>query len=140
MPEPNIPIIVQHFRTLLMEQKTSVFEAKKKSKAKMERILLHDCCNLRPNVKTTVAELNDWVHRADWFLLDSRAVRHVAIGLFCLGVCVYLAGEKSWIVVSGEHFCGRSYTSMCLFRSLFFILACVVNLRWLLQWILNTRF
>lgn len=59
----------------------------------MERILLHDCCNLHSNVKT-VAELNDWVHRADWFLLDSRAVRHVAIGLFCLGVCVYLAGEK----------------------------------------------
>uniref|UniRef100_A0A3B5B1C3 Transmembrane protein 221 n=1 Tax=Stegastes partitus TaxID=144197 RepID=A0A3B5B1C3_9TELE len=28
---------------------------------------------------------------ADWFLLDSRAVRHVAIGLFCLGVSVYLA-------------------------------------------------
>ena len=33
-------------------------------------------------------------HRADWFLLESRAVRHVAIGLFCLGVSVYLAGKK----------------------------------------------
>lgn len=33
-------------------------------------------------------------HRADWFLLDSRAVRHVAIGLFCLGVSVYLAGTN----------------------------------------------
>lgn len=31
-------------------------------------------------------------HRADWFLLDSRGVRHVAIGLFCLGVSLYLAG------------------------------------------------
>ncbi|XP_028856574.1 DNA-binding protein RFXANK isoform X1 [Denticeps clupeoides] len=29
---------------------------------------------------------------ADWFLLDSRAVRHVAVGLFCVGVSVYLAG------------------------------------------------
>ena len=33
-------------------------------------------------------------HRADWFLLESRAVRHVAIGLFCLGVSVYLAGKE----------------------------------------------
>jgi len=35
-----------------------------------------------------------FVSRADWFLLDSRAVRHVAIGLFCMGVSVYLAGKK----------------------------------------------
>uniref|UniRef100_A0A3B4AMN1 Uncharacterized protein n=1 Tax=Periophthalmus magnuspinnatus TaxID=409849 RepID=A0A3B4AMN1_9GOBI len=28
---------------------------------------------------------------ADWFLLDSRAIRHVAVGLFCMGVSVYLA-------------------------------------------------
>ncbi|XP_053822229.1 transmembrane protein 221 [Vidua chalybeata] len=28
--------------------------------------------------------------RADWFLLDSRSVRHAAIGLFCCGVCLYL--------------------------------------------------
>ncbi|NXE99454.1 TM221 protein, partial [Menura novaehollandiae] len=33
--------------------------------------------------------------RADWFLLDSRRVRHVAIGLFCCGVCVYLTGKCS---------------------------------------------
>lgn len=33
-------------------------------------------------------------NRADWFLLDSRGVRHVAIGLFCLGVSVYLAGNN----------------------------------------------
>lgn len=33
-------------------------------------------------------------NRADWFLLDSRAVRHVAVGLFCLGVSVYLAGKR----------------------------------------------
>ncbi|NXG40217.1 TM221 protein, partial [Dromaius novaehollandiae] len=26
--------------------------------------------------------------RADWFLLDSRTVRHAAIGLFCCGVSV----------------------------------------------------
>ncbi|KAM3656804.1 transmembrane protein 221 [Ammospiza maritima maritima] len=28
--------------------------------------------------------------RALWFLLDSRSVRHAAIGLFCCGVCLYL--------------------------------------------------
>ncbi|NXE56889.1 TM221 protein, partial [Casuarius casuarius] len=27
--------------------------------------------------------------RADWFLLDSRTVRHAAIGLFCCGVSLY---------------------------------------------------
>ncbi|NXV80562.1 TM221 protein, partial [Atlantisia rogersi] len=31
--------------------------------------------------------------RADWFLLDSRTVRHAAIGLFCCGVSVYLTGK-----------------------------------------------
>ncbi|NWW14443.1 TM221 protein, partial [Oreocharis arfaki] len=31
--------------------------------------------------------------RADWFLLDSRSVRHAAIGLFCCGVCLYLTGK-----------------------------------------------
>ncbi|NXP58064.1 TM221 protein, partial [Chloropsis cyanopogon] len=28
--------------------------------------------------------------RADWFLLDSRSVRHAAVGLFCCGLCLYL--------------------------------------------------
>ncbi|NXK14028.1 TM221 protein, partial [Herpetotheres cachinnans] len=27
--------------------------------------------------------------RADWFLLDSRTVRHTAIGLFCCGVSMF---------------------------------------------------
>ncbi|NXF69076.1 TM221 protein, partial [Ciccaba nigrolineata] len=34
--------------------------------------------------------------RADWFLLDSRTVRHAAIGLFCCGVSVYLTGKCSF--------------------------------------------
>ncbi|NXY51876.1 TM221 protein, partial [Ceuthmochares aereus] len=29
--------------------------------------------------------------RADWFLLDSRMVRHAAIGLFCCGVSLFCA-------------------------------------------------
>lgn len=73
-------------------------------------------------------------------------MRHVAIGLFCLGVCIYLAGKKSWTVVSGELFCGQYYTSMplflclLLFLRLFLKFARMVNLRWLIGWILNTRF
>ncbi|KAF1658811.1 hypothetical protein FQA23_0009977, partial [Aptenodytes patagonicus] len=34
--------------------------------------------------------------RADWFLLDSRTVRHAAIGLFCCGISVYLTGKCSF--------------------------------------------
>ncbi|XP_077463483.1 transmembrane protein 221 [Stigmatopora argus] len=40
--------------------------------------------------------------RADWFLLDSRAVRHVAIGLFCLGVSVYLAAMSIFMLLVFE--------------------------------------
>ncbi|XP_008562268.1 PREDICTED: transmembrane protein 221-like [Galeopterus variegatus] len=29
--------------------------------------------------------------RSDWFLYDCRLLRHVALGLFCCGVSVYLA-------------------------------------------------
>lgn len=30
--------------------------------------------------------------RSDWFLYDCRLLRHSALGLFCCGVSVYLAG------------------------------------------------
>ncbi|XP_077573449.1 transmembrane protein 221 [Stigmatopora nigra] len=40
--------------------------------------------------------------RADWFLLDSRAVRHVAIGLFCLGVSVYFAAMSIFMLLVFE--------------------------------------
>ncbi|KAL4658911.1 transmembrane protein 221 [Arapaima gigas] len=41
----------------------------------------------------------DHADRADWFLLDSRTVRHVIIGLFCLGVCVYLAAMSIYMLL-----------------------------------------
>ncbi|XP_018583638.2 transmembrane protein 221 [Scleropages formosus] len=44
----------------------------------------------------------DHADRADWFLLDSRAVRHVAVGLFCLGVCVYLAAMSIYMLLVFE--------------------------------------
>lgn len=37
--------------------------------------------------------------RSDWFLYDCRLLRHVALGLFCCGISVYLAGmcwATSW--------------------------------------------
>ncbi|XP_058019133.1 transmembrane protein 221 [Ahaetulla prasina] len=32
-------------------------------------------------------------HRGDWFLLESRKVRHVAVGVFCCAVLAYLAAS-----------------------------------------------
>lgn len=51
-------------------------------------------CLLHSYFSTEVCRGEQDTERADWFLLDSRAVRHVAIGLFCLGVSIYLAGEN----------------------------------------------
>lgn len=51
-------------------------------------------CKLRPCYSSIQWEMICFCFlRADWFLLDSRVVRHVTIGLFCLGVSVYLAGK-----------------------------------------------
>lgn len=73
-----------------------------------------DGFNVCNHVTKTVAELHDWLHRADWFLLDSRTVRHVAIGLFCLGVSVYLAGKKSWICMPGKGM--HMHIPVCVFK------------------------
>ncbi|XP_033367420.1 transmembrane protein 221-like [Parus major] len=48
--------------------------------------LLHGYCS------TELCRGQPGSERADWFLLDSRSVRHAAIGLFCCGVCLYLTG------------------------------------------------
>nr|XP_054506252.1 transmembrane protein 221 [Agelaius phoeniceus] len=46
--------------------------------------LLHGYCS------TELGRGRPGPERAVWFLLDSRSVRHAAIGLFCCGVCLYL--------------------------------------------------
>ncbi|XP_058870011.1 DNA-binding protein RFXANK isoform X2 [Acipenser ruthenus] len=51
-------------------------------------------CLLHGYFVTEICREDADTDRADWFLLDSRAVRHVAIGLFCLGVSVYLTGVE----------------------------------------------
>uniref|UniRef100_W5MBJ4 Transmembrane protein 221 n=1 Tax=Lepisosteus oculatus TaxID=7918 RepID=W5MBJ4_LEPOC len=48
-------------------------------------------CLLHSYFTAEICGGEDDTDRADWFLLDSRPVRHVAIGLFCLGISVYLA-------------------------------------------------
>ncbi|XP_051828270.1 transmembrane protein 221 [Antechinus flavipes] len=40
--------------------------------------------------------------RADWFLLDSRCLRHVSIGFFCCGVSVYLAALSIYMLLLFE--------------------------------------
>ncbi|XP_039371542.1 transmembrane protein 221 [Mauremys mutica] len=53
--------------------------------------------------------------RADWFLLDSRMIRHVAIGLFCCGVSVYLAALSIYMLLLFEIETG--ITSACILSS-----------------------
>ncbi|XP_077439398.1 transmembrane protein 221 [Vanacampus margaritifer] len=62
--------------------------------------------------------------RADWFLLDSRAVRHVAIGLFCLGVSVYLAAMSIFMLLIFEAETGIA--SACVLASGIVILLVVL--------------
>ncbi|MBN3309764.1 TM221 protein, partial [Amia calva] len=59
-------------------------------------------CLLHSYFTTEVCRGEDDTDRADWFLLDSRSVRHVAIGLFCLGVSVYLAGLSIYMLLVFE--------------------------------------
>ncbi|NXV56994.1 TM221 protein, partial [Molothrus ater] len=49
--------------------------------------LLHGYCS------TELGRGRPGPERAVWFLLDSRSIRHAAIGLFCCGVCLYLTGK-----------------------------------------------
>ncbi|XP_038019789.1 transmembrane protein 221 [Motacilla alba alba] len=47
-------------------------------------------CLLHGYLSTELCRGQPGPERAAWFLLDSRSVRHAAIGLFCCGVCLYL--------------------------------------------------
>ncbi|XP_056132971.1 transmembrane protein 221 [Lampris incognitus] len=59
-------------------------------------------CLLHSYFSTEICKGEQLTDRADWFLLDSRAVRHVAIGLFCLGVSVYLAAMSIYMLLIFE--------------------------------------
>ncbi|KAF7662976.1 hypothetical protein LDENG_00221090 [Lucifuga dentata] len=59
-------------------------------------------CLLHSYLSTEVCKGEQDTERADWFLLDSRGIRHVAIGLFCLGASVYLAAMSIYMLLTCE--------------------------------------
>ncbi|XP_054458672.1 transmembrane protein 221 isoform X2 [Anoplopoma fimbria] len=81
-------------------------------------------CLLHGYFSTEVCRGEQDTDRADWFLLDSRAVRHVAIGLFCLGVTVYLAAMSIFMLLIFEVETGIA--SACILSSGILVLLVVV--------------
>ncbi|XP_061636736.1 transmembrane protein 221 [Phyllopteryx taeniolatus] len=81
-------------------------------------------CLLHGYFSTEVSRGELDTERADRFLLDSRAVRHVAIGLFCLGVSVYLAAMSIFMLLIFEAETGVA--SACVLASGILILLVVV--------------
>ncbi|KAM4548726.1 transmembrane protein 221 isoform 2-T2 [Odontesthes bonariensis] len=81
-------------------------------------------CLLHSYFSTEVCRGEQDTDRADWFLLDSRAVRHVAIGLFCLGVTVYLAAMSIFMLLIFEMETGIA--SACVLSSGILILLVAV--------------
>ncbi|KAK9409104.1 putative transmembrane protein [Crotalus adamanteus] len=53
--------------------------------------------------------------RGDWFLLESRKVRHVAVGVFCCAVLAYLAALSIYVMMAFERETG--ITCVCIFSS-----------------------
>ncbi|XP_004075178.1 transmembrane protein 221 [Oryzias latipes] len=72
-------------------------------------------CLLHSYFSTEVCREEQDTHRADWFLLDSIGVRHVAIGLFCLGVSVYLIAMSIFMLLIFETETGIA--SACILSS-----------------------
>ncbi|KAM9831878.1 transmembrane protein 221 [Neosynchiropus ocellatus] len=81
-------------------------------------------CLLHGYLSTEVCRGEQDPDRADWFLLDSRSVRHVAIGLFCLGVSVYLAAMSIFMLLTFEVETGIA--SACVLSSGVLVLLVVV--------------
>nr|XP_020467930.1 transmembrane protein 221 [Monopterus albus] len=81
-------------------------------------------CLLHSYTSTEVCRGEQDTERADWFLLDSRGVRHVAIGLFCLGVSVYLAAMAIFMLLTFDM--ETSIASACVLSSGILILLVVL--------------
>ncbi|KAG3279962.1 hypothetical protein H1C71_006962 [Ictidomys tridecemlineatus] len=54
----------------------------------------------------------DDLRRSDWFLYDCRHLRHVALGLFCCGVSVYLAALSIYALLLFEIETGAAAASI----------------------------
>ncbi|XP_051978290.1 transmembrane protein 221-like [Xyrauchen texanus] len=81
-------------------------------------------CLLQSYFTTEMCRGEQDTQRADWFLLDSRAVRHVAIGLFCLGVSVYLAAMSIYMLLVFEVETGIA--SVCVLSSGVLVLLLII--------------
>ncbi|XP_046884441.1 transmembrane protein 221 [Hypomesus transpacificus] len=82
-------------------------------------------CLLHSYFTTEICRGEEDTERADWFLLDSRAVRHVAIGLFCLGISVYLAAMSIYMLLVFEDETGIA--SACVLSSGVLVLLVIVT-------------
>ncbi|KAK7137002.1 hypothetical protein R3I93_017159 [Phoxinus phoxinus] len=81
-------------------------------------------CLLHSYFATEICRGEPDTQRADWFLSDSRAVRHVNIGLFCLGVSVYLAAMSIYMILVFEVETGIA--SVCVLSSGVLVLLLIV--------------
>ncbi|XP_067252220.1 transmembrane protein 221 [Chanodichthys erythropterus] len=81
-------------------------------------------CLLHSYFATEICRGEPDTQRADWFLMDSRIVRHVTIGLFCLGVSVYLAAMSIYMLLVFEVETGIA--SVCVLSSGVLVLLLIV--------------
>ncbi|XP_016161042.1 PREDICTED: transmembrane protein 221 [Ficedula albicollis] len=72
-------------------------------------------CLLHGYFSTELCRGQPGTERADWFLLDSRSVRHAALGLFCCGVCLYLTALALFMLLLFELEAGIA--SACILTS-----------------------
>ncbi|XP_074834012.1 transmembrane protein 221 [Carettochelys insculpta] len=82
-------------------------------------------CLLHSYFSTEVCRGDPEPDRADWFLLDSRMIRHMAIGLFCCGISVYLAALSIYMLLLFEIETG--ITSACILSSGIIVLLITVT-------------
>ncbi|NWV86640.1 TM221 protein, partial [Dasyornis broadbenti] len=69
-------------------------------------------CLLHGYFSTELCRGQPGPERADWFLLDSRSVRHAAIGLFCCGLCLYLTALALFMLLLFEPEAGIASASI----------------------------
>ncbi|TRY81751.1 hypothetical protein DNTS_031664 [Danionella cerebrum] len=81
-------------------------------------------CLLHSYFATEICRGERDTQRADWFLLDSRVVRHVTIGLFCLAISVYLAAMSIYMILVFEVETGIAST--CVLASGIIVLLLIV--------------
>ncbi|XP_030073732.1 transmembrane protein 221 [Microcaecilia unicolor] len=82
-------------------------------------------CLLHSYFTTDVCRGDADPDRGVWFLMDSRIIRHAAIGLFCFGVAVYLAALSIYMLLLFDMEAG--ITSACILSSGILVLLITVT-------------